>query len=342
MRPTILMVSNFLTAAGYNRGVCEDLAYRLRREDWQVITTSNRVGRISRLIDMVATAWMRRLDYSVAQVDVYSGSAFIWAEAVTWVLKRAGKPYILTLHGGNLPTFARRWPGRVKRLLKSAQVVTTPSRYLQEQMQAYRADLRLIPNPIEIDRYPFQLRNALKPRLVWLRAFCEIYNPTLAPRVIANLKPRYPSIHLIMVGPDKGDGSLQRTQHAAKSLGVEDAITWTGGVLKDDVPSWLNKGDIFINTTNIDNTPVSVMEAMACGLCVVSTNVGGIPYLLEHGENGLLVPPDDAEAMSAAIIRLLNDSTLATKISSNAREEAEAWDWSVILPKWDPLFQRII
>lgn len=342
MQSSILLVGNFLSGSGYNPTTFETLPERLRGVGWEVVVTSYKPARVPRVIDMVTTAWQQRDRYKMAHVDVYSGAAFLWAEAVTWVLRRAGKPYVLTLHGGNLPVFARRWPDRVHRLLNSAQIVATPSRYLQEQMKAYCEDLRLIPYPLEISNYAFQLRKDPEPTLVWLRAFCEIYNPTLAPRVIAKLKPWYPSIHLIMVGPDKGDGSLQRTQQIAKSLGVEDAITWPGGVPKSDVPSWLNKGDIFINTTNIDNTPVSVMEALACGLCVVSTNVGGIPYLLEHGENGLLVPPDNAEAMSAAIVRLLDDSTLAATISSNAREEAEAWDWSVILPKWESLFQRTI
>jgi glycosyltransferase involved in cell wall biosynthesis len=72
---------------------------------------------------------------------------------------------------------------------------------------------------------------------------------------------------------------------------------------------------------------------MACGLCVVSTNVGGIPYLLEHEHDALLVPPDDAEAMAAAVTRLLTEPGLAERLSHNARQKAEQFDWSVILPQ---------
>ncbi|MGQ9569189.1 MAG: glycosyltransferase, partial [Anaerolineae bacterium] len=164
-------MGNFLSTAGLNRGVCEDLAERLRAAGWQVITTSDKPARLPRLLDMVRTAWARRHDYDVAHVEVYSGPAFLWAEAVCAVLRRAGKSYILTLHGGNLPAFARRWPGRVRRLLASAVAVTTPSRYLLDKMAPYRGDLLLIPNPLDISRYPFRLRTHARPQLIWLRAF---------------------------------------------------------------------------------------------------------------------------------------------------------------------------
>jgi glycosyltransferase involved in cell wall biosynthesis len=140
-----------------------------------------------------------------------------------------------------------------------------------------------------------------------------------------------------MVGPDKGDGSLQATQALAQSLRVADRITYPGGVAKQDVPLWLNRGDIFLNTTNVDNTPVSVLEAMACGLLVISTNVGGIPYLLQDGHDALLVPPNDAQAMAQAVRRVLTTCELAERLSDNARRKTEQMDWSVILPEWEKL-----
>ena len=118
---------------------------------------------------------------------------------------------------------------------------------------------------------------------------------------------------------------------------MADRIAWPGGVPKADVPAWLSQGDIFLNTTNADNTPVSVLEALACGLCVVSTNVGGIPYLLEHEEDALLVPPNDLEAMAAAVRRVLTEPGLAERLSRNARKKAKGFDWSVVLPQWEEL-----
>jgi len=160
--------------------------------------------------------------------------------------------------------------------------------------------------------------------------------------MLAQLISDFPNIHLTMVGPDKGDGSLQATQKVTEELGLNGHIAFPGGVPKASVPDWLDKSDIFINTTNVDNTPVSVLEAMACGLCVVSTNVGGIPYLLEHEKDALLVPPDDPKAMAEAVRRILIEPELAEHLSLNARQKAEKFDWQTVLPQWESLFGYII
>jgi glycosyltransferase involved in cell wall biosynthesis len=253
-----------------------------------------------------------------------------------------GKPFILTLHGGNLPAFARSWPRRVRHLLCSAAVVTTPSRYLLEHMAHYCTNLRLLPNPLDLSAYEFKLRKQLQPSLVWLRSFHSIYNPSLAPQTLACLIDSFPSISLAMIGPDKGDGSLQAMQQIATALGVAHRLRLPGKVTKAEVPDWLNRGDIFLNTANVDNTPISVLEAMACGLCVVSTNVGGIPYLLEHEHDALLVPPNDPAAMAAAVRRLLTEPGLAERLSRNARQKAEQFDWSTILPQWEALLISVM
>lgn len=338
---SVLLVGTFLSSTLSARGVCEDLAVRLPPLGWRVLTTSTKSSRLSRFLDMVGTTWRERNEYAVAQVDVYSGAAFSWAEAVCWTLRMVGKPYLLVLRGGDLPAFARRWPRRVKHLLQSAAAVTTPSPYLREQMSPYRADLLLQHNPLDLNRYNFRRRERPQPRLIWLRAFHETYNPSLAPRVVALLAQDIPDVHLIMVGRDKGDGSLQAMQRTATALGVSTRIDLPGGVSKAEVSEWMNKGDIFLNTTNVDNTPISVLEAMACGLCVVSTNVGGIPYLLKHEHTALLIPPDDPEAMAAAVRRLLTEPGLAARLSQNGRREAEQFDWSLVLPHWDSLLKDV-
>src|SRR5690554_5768351 len=95
----ILIVGNFLSAKGGSRGVCEELALRLPECDWAVGTTSSRPNRLMRLADMLWTVWYTRKQYDVAQVDVYSGPSFLWAEAVCQLLNHLEKPYVLTLRG---------------------------------------------------------------------------------------------------------------------------------------------------------------------------------------------------------------------------------------------------
>ncbi len=341
MKKPILLVGNFLSATNGNYNVCEDLATRLGLVGWPVITTSKRQHRFLRLGDMVSTSWRRRDEYAVALVDVYSGLAFLWAEATCWVLRRARKPYVLTLRGGNLPAFANRWPSRVRRLLQSADVVTVPSKFLLDRMAPYRKDLRLQLNPIDLQLYPFKQRLRPQPSLVWLRAFHSCYNPSLAAEVMALLSKSNPKVNLVMYGHDKGDGSLQAMRQLALTLGISERIQTPGGVAKSKVPEALSTADVFLNTTNIDNTPISVLEAMASGLCVVSTDVGGMPYLIEHDHDGLLVPPDDAPAMAAAVQRILTEPGLAARLSSQARKKAEQFDWVQIMPKWEDTLSRI-
>ena len=337
---TVLLIGNFLSSSGGSRGVCEELAERLTAAGWEVLAASRKRARLPRLLDMIASARRWRNEYPVAQVDVYSGNAFFWAEAVCAMLRWIDKPYVLSLHGGNLPDFARRWPRRVSRLLRSATAVTVPSRYLAEHMAPYRADLRVLVNALDVRGCPFRLRAPPRRALTWLRAFHKIYNPVLAPQVLQLLTAEFPDLQLTMIGPDKGDGSLAATRHAAAALGVLDRMRFVGQVPKAAVPGWLDQGDIFLNTTNIDNAPVSTLEAMACGLCVVSTNVGGLPYLLADGTDALLVPPNDPVAMAAAVRRLLTEPALAARLSPNARHKAEQHDWAVVLPQWEALLRR--
>jgi|SRR5579883_503894 len=338
---SVLLVGNFFSSSVSNRAVCEDLAERLTEAGWRVCVTSQRQARFARLADMAWAAWRRRRDYCVAHVEVFSGPAFAWAEVVSEVVRTCGKPYVLTLRGGNLPELARRCPRRVRRLLGGAAAVTVPSAYLLERMRQYRQDLCLIPNPIEIERYPFRLRSFPAPRLVWLRAFHRIYNPVLAVSVLRLLTEIMPEACLLMVGRDKQDGSLERLSAEARRLGLWNRIKLIPGVPKVDAPRCLNRGDILLNTPDVDNTPVSVLEGMACGLCIVSTDAGGLPYLIEDGRDGLLSPAGDPSAMTSNVLRLLKDPTLAAELSLNGRRKAESCDWAYVLPKWIGLLSSV-
>ena len=103
----------------------------------------------------------------------------------------------------------------------------------------------------------------------------------MAVKVVAELRAQFPELRLTMIGPDKGDGTRREVLRATRELGLEGCVDVRGPVPKTEIPRWLDLADIFINTSDIDNTPVTVLEAMACGLSVVSTNVRGIPCMLE-------------------------------------------------------------
>lgn len=335
----VLLVGTFPAPGSGAHSSCASLAEHLERAGWRVVTTSRAASRGRRLVEMAATAWARRAEYAVAQVDVFSGLAFLWAEAVCRTLRAAKKPVVLVLRGGSLPEFARERPARVARLLHAAEVVTTPSRYLLSEMRRYREDLLLVPNAVGLRGFQARRRSPARPELLWLRAFHRTYNPAMAVEVLARLLGEGRDARLTMIGRDKGDGSLEETRCRAAALGVTGRVSFPGGVPNDQVPAWLAQGDVFLNTTNVDNTPVSVLEAMAAGLVVVTTDVGGIPHLLEDGKDALLVPPGDPEAMANAVRRVLDDPALAARLSDGAVESVRAFDWDAVLPRWEEILR---
>jgi glycosyltransferase involved in cell wall biosynthesis len=335
--PRLLLVGHFLSATPGSRSVIEDLADRLRPASPGLVCVSPYRSGWARGAHLLAVALRRRSEFDVAVVDVYSGRAFRWAELAAALLRRRRCPFVFVLRGGGLAGFAGRHPSRARRCLQKAAAVAAPSRFLLERLRPYRDDLLLLPNPLDLPRYPFRRRSPALPTLVWLRALQAMYNPTMGPQVVARLRPDFPRIHLTMIGPDKGDGSGRRIHDTARGLGVLDHVSLPGGVTKAAVPAWLNQGDVFLNTTDVDNAPVSVLEAMACGLCVVSTDAGGLPHLLQDGRDALLVPRGDAAAMAEAVRRVLTDPTLAARLSENARRAVEPHDWGAVLPRWEAL-----
>ena len=118
----------------------------------------------------------------------------------------------------------------------------------------------------------------------------------------------------------------------AKELNLE--VEFTGKLEKEEWIELSKNYNVFINTSHFDNTPISVIEAMALGLPVISTNVGGIPFLLENRKNALLVNDSDTLAMVNNIKEIFSNQDIRNTIIKNARLIAESFDWSVVKEKW--------
>lgn len=265
-------------------------------------------------------------------IDTYSTQNFYYAVAIANLCRLLRITYVPILHGGNLPERLERSKSNSYKLFKGAKTNVAPSPYL---MEAFRAkgysNLTHIPNTIAIESYPFLLRNQIGPRLLWVRSFAEIYNPMLALRLVERLLTKFPDVELCMVGPEK-DGSMERCKGYAEQHKLP--VTFTGKLSKKAWCETSKDFDIFINTTNFDNTPVSLIEAMALGLPIVSTNVGGIPYLITHQKDGLLVPSDNVGELFKAVEVLCTDLELGNRLSLNGRKRAEAFDWKIVKQDW--------
>ena len=129
----------------------------------------------------------------------------------------------------------------------------------------------------------------------------------------------------------------QKAIELAEKHNLGDSIVFTGKLTQKEWHELSEDYDIFINTTNVDNTPVSVIEAMALGLPVVSTNVGGLPYLLDDGKDAILVNKGDVKGMINAVMLLLDDKKMEKKLSVNGRKKAESFDWHNVKKQWKQL-----
>lgn len=316
----------------------EILAERMAEEGAEVFTTSPKARRLPRLIDTLRSVRRWRGSVDVIIIAVFSGPGFWMADATSRVGRRCGIPQVLVLHGGNLPAFANRHVVATRRLLERADVVVAPSQYLASEVPT-QSTIEVIPNVFDIGTIPYRERREPRPRLLWMRTFHPIYNPLLALDVLDRVRRCHPEATLTMAGQEKGllDGCIQR----AAELGLVDAVTFPGFLNEHQKRQALVDHDVFLNTNDIDNTPVSVLEAAAAGLGVVSTDAGGLTYLFRDGEEALLVPRDAPDAMAEAVVALLGDAVLAQRLSIGGRRVAEQSDWRTVRERWLSLLDRL-
>jgi glycosyltransferase involved in cell wall biosynthesis len=335
----LLYIGNQLEVRGGSPTAIDVLAPLLKKEGFKVKTASDKKNKLLRLLHMLQYVYANRHWANYAIIDTYSTRNFWYAVLSARLCRKLNLDYLLILHGGNLPRRLKNNPRLSKSLFQKAKLNIAPSRYLFEEFQQSGIkNLKYIPNSIFLENYSFKERKVLKPKLLWVRAFDEIYNPLLALKVLKDLLEYFPKGELCMVGPEK-DKTFKECVNYAKTHNLPVEFT-----RKLSKPEWIKLSrnyDIFLNSTNIDNTPVSLIEAMALGIPIVSTNVGGIPYLLEHKKTGLLVSPGDEQAMLLAVKSLLNNPDLAEKLSRNARHQAESYDWKTVKEDWKEVLKSV-
>ncbi len=333
----LLYIGNQLSKIGKTVTSIETLSTSLRLEGYRVFAFSNKRNKLFRLFDMLFAIlkYSKKVDYVL--IDTYSTSNFYYAFLCSQLCRVLNLKYIPILHGGNLPNRIKSHPLLSKAIFKYAFKNISPSDYIKSEFekQGY-SNIISIPNAIELKNYSFKQRIYKTPKLLWVRSFSEIYNPLLAVKILKALLNENINASLCMVGPDS-DGSLEKAKDYAKKLGV-DAL-FPGKLLK---PEWiaLSKDyNIFINTTNFDNMPVSVVEAMALGFPVISTNVGGMSFLIDDNSNGILVEPNSEKEFVEAIKTIIAKPDYAIQLATSARKKAEQFDWEIVKHEWLNLLQ---
>jgi glycosyltransferase involved in cell wall biosynthesis len=331
----ILYIGNQLAQKGKTATGIDTLGPLLEKEGYQLRYASS-VSNISmRMLDMMHTTLRSRKWAEVVLIDTYSTKNFWFAIVISQICRFLNLEYIPILHGGNLPIRLDQNPKVMGTFLHKAHAVVSPGDYLLTAFaKAGYHNITKINNFIEIENYPFLERSVLEPKLLWVRSFAEIYNPQMAVRVLHLLKEKYPKASLTMVGPEK-DGALESSKLLAQELQLE--VHFTGLLSKKQWVERSKDHSIFINTTHFDNLPVSLIEAMALGLPVVSTDVGGIPYLIQHNVHGKLVPDADVVEMVENIHHLIQHPKDVLTIITKARERSLNYSWKEVSQRWNSL-----
>ena len=331
MSKRILYIGNDLAHKSNYNSSMETLSELLMKENFKVYKSSSKNNKIIRLLDMCLTVIKKRNKIDYILIDTFSTINFYYAFIVSQLSRLLGVKYIPILHGGDLPKRIERSSWMSNLIFNYSYKNIAPSNYLKTEFEKKGYETLFVPNVLEIEKYKYRNKKNHQPKLLWVRAFRHLYNPKLAIEVLVLLKKTYPEAVLCMVGPIK-DTSFEATKELVKLHELEDSVEFTGVLSKE---KWHNKSkdfDIFINTTNFDNTPVSVMESMALGLTIVSTNAGGIPYLINNNVEGVLVDKSNPEQMANAIIKLLKENN--QELSINARVKAESFSWEIVKETW--------
>lgn len=325
---------------GYVPFVGEALALHLASAGYPVTLTSHYRQRLYRLADIAATIVRRAGQTDIQILQVYGGLSFVSEDLASWLAARFNHRIVMHLHGGQMPEFIARHPAWTNRVLRRADVIVAPSAFLKKALAPLGLDARVIPNAIELARYPYRHRPVVAPRLMWMRTFHSVYNPEMAVRVLARVRQQEPAATLVMAGQDKG--TIADVQRLAQQLGVDDAVRFPGFLDHEAKVREADAADIFLNTNHIDNTPVSVIEACAMGLPVIATHVGGIADLLTDGEDALLVADNDDRAMADAVVRLVREPGLASRLSTRARARVERFSWDDTRQQWEELVSELM
>src|SRR5688500_2380788 len=195
-------------------------------DGFHVTSVSSKLNRIVRIIDIIATLVRGVKSYDVVVLETFSGLSFVMADVVSLVCKLLDLPLVMFLHGGNLPAFMRKHPRWVGRVLRRADRLASPSEFMAASFRDHGYEVAVVQNVVEIGGYPFRERKEVRPHLVWMRSFHEIYIPEMAVHVLSGLRRIWHDATLTMAGADKG--LRPRVEKLAADLGLSDSIRFVG------------------------------------------------------------------------------------------------------------------
>jgi glycosyltransferase involved in cell wall biosynthesis len=297
-----------------------------------------------RLALYVNALW--RVTTQVDCLHIMANSGWSWqlfAAPAIWIGWLKSVPVVVNYRGGEAESYLKKSIKFVSPTLNKCSALIVPSPFLKNVFKTFGFSAEVIPNIVDLNKFIFNARKSVQdikyPIIVITRNLEEIYGIDVAINAIAIVKNKFPDIKVFIAG----SGPLEeKLRNLVADKGLVSNVIFTGKLTPDDVYKLYSKSDIMLNPTTVDNMPNSVLEALACGLAVVSTNVGGIPYIVQNDQTALLVDINDSEMMATKIEQLINDPKLYETLVFNGRNYVEKYGWDIVKNQWLGLYNRLI
>ena len=277
--------------------------------------------------------YLFHLWHAAGRVDLFhvmANSGWSWhlfAAPAVWAAKLRGKAVLVNYRGGEADDFFTRAFAWVEPTLRQVNIIIVPSHFLEKIFAKRDFITHIVPNIVDLSRFILNhshTQNLSAPHIVVARNLEPLYDNTTALKAFRIVRKSIPDARLTIAGSGPERAKLEAM---AKELDVDDAVVFAGQIDNERMPILYREADIALNPSLADNMPISILEALASGVPVVSTDVGGIPFLVEEGKTALLVPPRDPERMAEAILRILNDESLRECMVKNGLEHARQFAW---------------
>ena len=297
-----------------------------------------------RLIPYLGALWRAAGKGTVFHVMANSGWSWdLFAAPAIWIASLRGVPVVVNYRGGEAAAFFEKAMPRVRPSLRRCAAVVVPSGFLREVFGRWGMEVRVVPNIIDLSRFSGDRETTAgvpgRPYCIVTRNLEAIYDVQTAIEAFARIRERHPQATLSVAGEGDQRETLERR---CRELGLAEAVRFTGRLSHEAMAALYRSADLMLNPSRADNMPNSLLEAMASGVPVVSTNVGGIPYLVQDGVQALLVPPGQPARMAEAALRLLDDEGLQERLRGEGRRLVEGFTWPVVAGQWGAVYREAV
>lgn len=325
----VLLICNYKPGVGGISGQVEILQRKLRSEGHTADIFSTKASVLKRLLLPLQLRSAAK-HYDVLHIHCCSGWGFLPAVVGVTVGRQLKKRVVLTYHGGGGERFFDKHFCLVRHFLMRTDANIVLSGFLAKVFDNHHLPYTIIPNIIELNESHYRERTSIPPNFICVRAHEPLYNIPCILRAFQKVLTEIPDATLTLVG----SGSEHEVLMAiVKEMELKN-VSFTGRVDNKEIYRYLDMADIMLSAPKVDNMPVSLLEAMNAGLLVISSDVGGVPYMIEDNKTGYLFPSDDSDALASLMIQTVRvPSERTTAIICNAHHAVNIYRWENIKDK---------